>query len=177
MPRELEDDAALCARTAQGDQRAFRELVGRHENRLRSFLLHLAGPQLADELAQECFVKAWQSAAQFRSQASYRSWLCAIGWRCFVDHVRRERREARKAEAFAEARADPPAPSHDRQLDLARVLALLSHEERASLILCEGQGWSHGEAADILRIPLGTLKGTVMRAKRKCRAALEAVAQ
>lgn len=173
MPTERESDALLCARTAQGDQRAFRELVGRHENPLRSFLRHVAGAELADELAQQCFVKAWQSAGRFRSQSSFRSWLCAIGWRCFIDHVRRERRESRKIEAFAGAGQDSPAPAHEQRLDLGRILELLSYEERASLVLCEGQGWSHSEAADILGIPLGTLKSTVMRAKKKCRAALE----
>lgn len=177
MPTEPEDDARLCARTAQGDQRAFRELVARHENPLRSFLRHLAGPELADELAQASFVKAWEAAGQFGARSSFRSWLCAIGWRCFVDHVRRERREARKAEALASAAPGSPSLGQDQRLDLGRVLSLLSHEERASLVLCEGQGWSHGEAADILGMPLGTLKGTVMRAKKKCRAALEAVAE
>lgn len=174
MPAGSESDALLCARTAQGDQRAFRELVGRHENPLRSFLRHLAGAELADELAQESFVKAWQSAGRFRSQSSFRSWLCAIGWRCFIDHVRRERRESRKIEAFADAGRDSPAPAEEQRLDLGRLLVMLSYEERASLILCEGQGWSHPEAADILQMPLGTLKSTVMRAKRKCRAAVEA---
>lgn len=174
MATDFEGDALLCARSAQGDQRAFRELVGRHENPLRSFLRHLAGPELADELAQESFVKAWQSAGQFRSQSSFRSWLCAIGWRCFVDYVRRERRESRKIEAYADSGHDPPVATQEQRLDLARILSRLSHEERASLVLCEGQGWSHSEAADILRMPLGTLKSTVMRAKKKCRAALEA---
>ncbi len=174
MPAEPESDALLCARTARGDQRAFRELVGRHENPLRSFLRHLAGPELADELAQESFVRAWRSAGRFRAESSFRSWLCAIGWRCFVDHVRRERREIRKAEAYADSAREAPVPAHEQRLDVARLLALLSYEERASLVLCEGQGWSHGEAADILGMPLGTLKSIVMRAKRKCRAALEA---
>jgi RNA polymerase sigma-70 factor (ECF subfamily) len=169
----------LCRRTAGGDQLAFRELVRRHEHRLRSFLRHLAGPQLGDELAQECFIKAWQSAGQFRSEANYLSWLCAIGWRCFVDHARRERRETRKAEALSSSSSsiELAAPGHDQQLDLARALALLTPEERASLILCEGEGWSHNEASEILRVPLGTLKGTIMRAKKKCREALEAVSQ
>jgi RNA polymerase sigma-70 factor (ECF subfamily) len=49
------------------------------------------------------------------------------------------------------------------------MLARLSESERAALVLCEGHGWTHAEAAELLAIPLGTLKSTVARAKTKCR--------
>ena len=49
------------------------------------------------------------------------------------------------------------------------MLARLSEGERASLLLCEGHGWTHSEAASMLGMPLGTLKSTVARAKTKCR--------
>ena len=169
MPPASDEDAALCRRAAAGDRGAFRLLVARHEKKLRAFLGHLAGPDVADELAQEAFLKAWQSLHGFRSEARFSSWLCAIGWRCFIDHARRERSEARKraaAASFPET-GEPPVPGE--RLDLARALQALEPVERAALVLCEGHGWSHSEAADILRLPLGTLKGTVRRAKQKCR--------
>ena len=50
------------------------------------------------------------------------------------------------------------------------MLARLSESERAALVLCEGQGWTHAEAAELLGVPLGTLKSLVARAKAKCRA-------
>jgi RNA polymerase sigma-70 factor (ECF subfamily) len=173
LPPAREEDAHLCQRAAGGDRRAFGELVARHENRLRAFLSRLAGPELGDELAQQSFVKAWESLGRFRGESLFSSWLCAIGWRSFVDHVRKERSEARKREGEGiVAPASAPMGS-DAKLDLDRALARLDPLERASLILCEGHGWSHVEAAGILRIPLGTLKGAVARAKRKCRAILE----
>ena len=49
------------------------------------------------------------------------------------------------------------------------MLSRLSDSERASLVLCDGHGWSHVEAAELLGMPLGTLKSTVARAKEKCR--------
>jgi RNA polymerase sigma-70 factor (ECF subfamily) len=136
---------------------------------LRAFLRQLAGPDLGDELAQETFVKAWQSLASFRGEAKFSSWLCAIGWRLFVDHKRRERSEGRRREAAAELAESAEAPAAGARLDLQRALDRLEPVEKAALVLCEGHGWSHGEAAAILRIPLGTLKGNVARAKRKCR--------
>jgi RNA polymerase sigma-70 factor (ECF subfamily) len=100
------------------------------------------------------------------------SWICAIGWRCFLDHKRKERSEARKKEAVASQEERISAPAGDDALDLSRALALLDPAERAALVLCEGHGWSHSDAAAILRLPLGTLKGMVKRAKRKCRASM-----
>lgn len=172
MPPDRDGDAALCARAARGDRRAFGALVARHENRLRAFLSHLAGPDLGDDLAQESFVKAWQSIRQFRGQSQFSSWVCSIGWRCFLDRARRERGEARKKEGAALLAEAVVGPAGDARLDLSRALASLDSMERASLILCEGHGWSHGEAAAILRVPLGTLKSRVMRAKEKCRTML-----
>jgi RNA polymerase sigma-70 factor (ECF subfamily) len=162
-------DAVLCRRAAAGDRGAFRLLVETHERRLRAFLRQLAGPDLADELAQEAFLRAWQSLHGFRDEAKFSSWLCAIGWRLFVDHKRRERSEGRKRDAAAELAEREEAPSAGARVDLGRALALLEPAEKAALVLCDGHGWSHEEAAEILRLPLGTLKGTVRRAKRKCR--------
>jgi RNA polymerase sigma-70 factor (ECF subfamily) len=172
LPPAHEEDAALCRRAAGGDRGAFSLLVAAHEQRLRAFLAHLAGRDLADELAQESFLKAWQSLQGFRGDAKFSSWICAIGWRCFIDHVRRERSEGRKREGAAQVDQQEGADAGAR-IDLARALARLDAIERAALVLCEGHGWSHPEAAGILRLPLGTLKGTVRRAKEKCRLFLE----
>jgi RNA polymerase sigma factor (sigma-70 family) len=147
--------------------------VAAHERRLRAFLAHLAGPELAEELAQESFVKAWLSLPAFRGDASFSSWVCAIGWRCFIDHHRRERSEERTRDAAAFARPQPRGVDSNERIDLRGALARLDAVERAALVLCEGHGYSHGEAAGILSMPLGTLKGTVRRARQKCRTYLE----
>jgi RNA polymerase sigma factor (sigma-70 family) len=168
LPPERDPDAVLCRRAAGGDKGAFRLLVETHERRLRAFLGQLAGRDLADELAQETFLRAWQSLRGFREEARFSSWLCAIGWRLFVDHKRREKSEKRRRDAVAELAGREAAPAAER-VDLARALARLEPAEKAALVLCDGHGWSHEEAAQILQMPLGTLKGTVRRAKQKCR--------
>lgn len=169
MPLEHEPDLHLCKLSAAGDGSAFSALVVRHEARLRAFLARVAGAELADELAQQSFVKAWTSCHRFRGEAQFASWLCGIGWRCFLDHRRAHAGEARRQALAAELAEDGQRFSGDAAMDLTRALALLAPAERAALVLCDGHGWSHNEAARILGLPLGTLKRTAARAKRKCR--------
>ena len=169
LPPTREEDAALCLRAARGDRAAFGLLVAGHEKKLRAFLARVAGPDVADELAQEAFLKAWQSLSGFGGRAAFSSWLCSIGWRCFIDHSRRERSEGRRREAAGELSERSVEAGGEGRVDLGRALAALEPAERAALVLCDGHGWSHEEAAEILRMKLGTLKGTVRRAKQKCR--------
>lgn len=161
-----EDDRLLNHRVAAGDRVAFQLLVLRHEGRLRVFLSRVAGSD-ADDLAQEAFVRAWQRAGDYRGQGSYAAWLTGIGWRLFLD----QRRTARRREVLAAneeaATSVDPRPASDAAIDADRLLASLSAQERAALTLCFGHGWSHGEAAEIMGIPLGTLKSLVLRGRAK----------
>jgi RNA polymerase sigma-70 factor (ECF subfamily) len=160
-----DEDLALSRRAAAGDSAAFAMLVEKHERALRGFLARTFGPDVADDVAQEAFLKAWRAAGQYDGRARYSTWLTRIAWRCRIDALRRER-----AAAPAEDReAHAAAPS----LEVDDMLARLSENERASLVLCEGHGWTHVEAAELLGLPLGTLKSIVARAKAKCRAMWE----
>lgn len=161
-----EEDWALNQRVAGGDRAAFRLLVLRHEGRLRAFLARAAGSD-ADDLAQEAFVRAWQRAGDFRGQGSYAAWVMGIGWRLFLDQRRTAQRRERLAAGEAPVDATDPQPASDAAIDADRLLAGLSVQERAALILCFGHGWSHGEAAGIMGVPLGTLKSLVLRGRAK----------
>jgi len=161
-------DAALAEAAARGDRAAFAQLVRRHERKLRGFLRKLAGHD-ADDLAQETFVRAWRSAAAYRGEGSYEGWLLRIGWRLFLTARSRKRAEVEWSEA-PEPVAEPGA---DLRIDIGRALAALPDRERAAALLCLGEGYSHGEAAEILEIPLGTLKSVVARARAALVASLQ----
>lgn len=139
---------------------------------MRAFLARTGGAQAADDLAQETFLRAWRNAGNYRGTGSYAGWLLAIGWRVFLDASKRQRLELDRGSEDASSLdlsfADPSA-----KIDVEKLMAALEPEERASLALCLGQGWSHGEAAEILGIPLGTLKSRVARATAKCRSMLD----
>ncbi|HWW59123.1 MAG TPA: RNA polymerase sigma factor [Sphingopyxis sp.] len=76
------------------------------------------------------------------------------------------RREGLAAGEEVKAATDP-RPASDATIDANRLLAALSPQERAALTLCFGDGWSHGEAAAIMGVPLGTLKSLVLRGRAK----------
>ena len=159
-----DEDLALSRRAAGGDSAAFAMLVEKHERPLRSFLARSIGADHADDIAQEAFIKAWRAAGQYDGRARYSTWLTRIAWRCRLDALRKERKTEELDES--EGYAPPSGEAED-------MLARLSEKERAALVLCEGHGWTHPEAAELLGMPLGTLKSTVARAKAKCRAMWE----
>ncbi|WP_158624665.1 RNA polymerase sigma factor [Caulobacter sp. 602-1] len=166
------DDALLNARAANGDRKAFALLVARHEARLRGFLRRIASPSDADDLAQDTFVRAWERAAQFQAGGSYAAWLTQIGWRLFLDERRRVTSRAKRDVTATEQLANTQAHGGDLGLDLAAALERLDPQARAAIALCDGQGWTHEEAAAMLDLPLGTLKSLISRGKAKLRAFL-----
>lgn len=158
-----DEDLALCVRAAKGDQPAFAMLVAKHERPLRSFLARMASADVADDIAQEAFLKAWRFASSYNGRARFSTWLTRIAWRCLLD-------EARKVRPAEPLEAPVLSADGERDAQVADMLARLTDQERAALILCDGHGWSHSEAAELLQMPLGSLKTIVARAKAKCRA-------
>ena len=156
-----DEDLALSRRAAAGDGAAFAMLVEKYERPLRAFLSRFAGAEMADDIAQEAFLKAWRAAGQYDGRARYSTWLTRIAWRCRLDQLRRRAPEPQIVEAPA---------GQGAAAEVEDMLARLSLNERAALVLCEGHGWTHAETAGLLAVPLGTLKSTVARAKAKCRA-------
>lgn len=166
----MDEDSELARRAAAGDAAAFTALVRAHESAVRRFLRRLAG-EAADDLAQETFLKAWRMAGEYRADGRYRAWLMRIAWTQFLGaHRARGRRDTR------EAAAPPPENRHDPDaaIDLERALAGLGERERAAALLCFGEGCSHAEAAGIMKLPLGTLKSIVARARAALVETLEA---
>ena len=174
-------DRALWTRAVVGDANAFATLVRRHQSPVRGFLRRLCGDNgLADDLAQETFLKAHRGLSSWRGDSTLLAWLCAIAWRAWLSE-RRKVRNARevvddKAPALLEAPRGVERTSRDVERDVQRALATLKEEERAAIALCFQDELTHDEAAVVLGMPLGTLKSHVARGKEKLRALLSAYA-
>jgi RNA polymerase sigma-70 factor, ECF subfamily len=167
----METDAMLIARVVHDDDRAaFGELVRRHQPLVRGFLRRMLGGRhdLADDLAQETFIKAHRGLRGLRGGAAFPAWLCAIAANELRAEWRRTRRRAEFSEdEAAQVAAEEATPEVRR--DIASGLAHLSEAQRAALVLCFEHGLTHEEAATALGCPIGTLKSHVSRGKARLR--------
>jgi RNA polymerase sigma-70 factor, ECF subfamily len=167
---ELSDEALVASVVAARDAAAFEALVRRHQSRVRNWLRLLARSSArADDLAQETFIRAWERAHTFSGRGKFVSWLMRIAYNAFLEECRGDRVRTRVAAAASAADAEPIAAGGDEWPDLERMLAVLSAEERLTLVLCYAHGLSHSEVADVIDMPLGTVKSHVHRAKAKIR--------
>jgi RNA polymerase sigma factor (sigma-70 family) len=165
-------DVELCSRAAAGEGRAFGELARRHGSAVR-YLLRRMGAQAAeaDDVAQDAFLTAFQRITEFRGEGTFAGWVKRIAAR---QYLRRLQKERRLTELAAEGGDEGEVASGDadHRLDLDEALKALSKAEQLCVSLCFGAGLSHGEAAEALNLPLGTVKSHVKRGLEKLRARL-----
>jgi RNA polymerase sigma-70 factor (ECF subfamily) len=184
-------DGEWLARAQAGDTAAFSQLVRRHQARVRGQLARLThgDRHRADDLAQQTFVQAWRALGSFRGDARVSTWLHRIAYTCFLQDERARRPnaaldavEAAEPSEPGDADATPrdarastdPRTTQLLQIDLARALDRLPAHERVAIIHCCQLDLSHDEAAEVLGLPLGTLKSQVARGKARLRELLAA---
>lgn len=172
VPHDREE-ARWVARAQAGDAAAQRWLLGRYRARIVRLAAHvLRGEADAEDVAQEAFVQAFRHLSSLRRDgASFGPWLRRIAVRRCLDRLRRAGRrleapadEAREgADRGGEARADT-------RLLVEALLDKLSAPLRAALVLRECEGLDYDEIADILRVPVGTVRSRLHAARAQFRA-------
>lgn len=170
-------DADLVARVlVDDDHHAFAELVRNHQSAVRGLLRQLTRSDLAlaDDLAQETFLRAYKHIASFRGEAKFSTWLYRIAYNCFREDARKRKELVGIDETLLEAQADPQTTDPALKHDLMHALQLLPLPERSAILLCCQNGLSHDEAARVLDIPLGTVKTNVLRGREKLKKMLAA---
>ncbi|MEP7071972.1 MAG: sigma-70 family RNA polymerase sigma factor [Verrucomicrobiota bacterium] len=170
-------DADLLARVlVHGDQHAFGELVRRHQSPVRGLLRQLtrSDVELADDLAQETFIRAYKHIGSFRGEAKFSTWLFRIAYNLFREHARKRKELVGIDEGQLEAEADPRVVDPALRHDLMDALGQLPLSERTAVLLCCQNGLSHDEASRVLDIPLGTVKTNVLRGREKLKKILAA---
>ena len=165
-------DSDLVARVLlDDDHHAFAELVRRNQSAVRGMLRKLTrgNEVLADELAQDTFLRAYRSLGKFRGEAKFSTWLYRIAYNAFQSDAR----AAKHHEPFEESVHPVSQPSNAEAVDLKHDLDLamstLNEKERAAITLCYTSGLTHEEAAEVLQWPLGTVKTQILSAKEKLR--------
>jgi RNA polymerase sigma-70 factor (ECF subfamily) len=167
--RKLPDDAELLARTAAGDEQAFRVLVDRHARYLYGIAYSLSASAAdAEDLVQETFIAALNST--FRGESRVRTWLVGILVRR-AGMLRRTKRRHPTSPLNVEPAGTRPAATAaaDVRMDLAVMLEQLSPEHQQVIILRELEGLSYDEMARVVGVPRGTIESRLHRAREDLR--------
>jgi RNA polymerase sigma-70 factor (ECF subfamily) len=179
-----QDDEQLVRRVAQRDAEAFARLYDRHADLIYSVALRvLADPALAEDTAQEVFLRLWRTPEAYDpARGRFMSWLVSVARNRAVDEVRmRGRRRLREVGDNASIDDPPDSRAEDPQLAVQvqadrlavrRALAHLPPDQRTALELAYFSGLTQQEIAERLRQPLGTIKTRTRLAMRKLRAML-----
>lgn len=177
-------DADLVARAQRGDEVAFEALLHRHQAKLRAVVRRMVGaPADVDDLVQDSVLKAWSNLADFRGDAAFSTWLCAIGARAAVDHLRRAKRwRARAQVIYGNLCAEnetlggevmsviaQPDFAYDVKEHISYCLTCvgrtLDPEEQAALVLVEVSGMTAREAGKALNVSESQLRHRLSRAR------------
>lgn len=177
-------DDELVGFAKSGESRAFEELVQRQSSTVYGLLVRVLGdPTLAEDQAQETFVKAWQALPRFRGDSKFSTWLIRIA----LNGAHRTRaREAKRAgvpldEAGLALRDPGPEPldsvfASESAAQVEQHLLELPESYRAAVVLRDIEGFSNEEAAEILDLKLRNLKSRLHRGRMALRERLEASA-
>jgi RNA polymerase sigma factor (sigma-70 family) len=179
---EARIDQALVVRfRLNHDNRAFEQLVRRHQGMVRALLRRLTQGDhaVADDLAQEIFLIAWRKLDQFRGDARFSTWLYRIAYTTFLKSAEKSKLDIVEHEHPSEtcdSQSDVSTMSHniDLRLDFERAMQRLNPTEQLVLLHCVQLDLSHEEAAQILGMPLGTVKSNATRGKAKLQSWLDA---
>jgi len=179
------DDTALVERFRKGDMQAFGLLVAKYQDRIYGLVLRMCPrPADAEELAQEAFLKAMERIGQFRGQSQFYTWLFRIAANLAISLRRRVGRlkfqsltgsddfENTQAEALTAALAEQRSPSpvaaaisSESALRIERAMASLDEEFRVVLVLRDVEELDYAQIADVLDLPVGTVKSRLHRAR------------
>ena len=175
--RHSEDHQLVARIVTDQDTAAFGELVRRHQSQVRNFLRKLTGDiALADDLSQDCFMHAWDKIRGFTGRGSFIGWLLKIAYTTFLQSKRKSKRYAEILDevghvAVAESRSY--TVQADEVTDLDKLLAVLTEEERAIMVMSYACGLSHREISEATAMPVGSVKSVIFRGKEKIRTSFD----
>ena len=181
----LDPDRAAVDDARAGDTGAFEALVLRYQARIVNYasaLVHDAG--IAEDVAQETFVRAWRGLGRFRGESAFKTWLYRIATNVARTHLDRRGRQGRIAdrslddEDEALQAGDVPSAAPDAETSLVTreaidgALAELPEELRTALVLRDVEGLDYKEIAGVTGAPMGTVESRIFRARRHMRTLL-----
>src|SRR4030095_3262274 len=187
----LKTDQEVVALAKQGDEMAYRELIRRYERPVFSLLYRMVrNRELAEDLSQETFIKVLNALTTYRPEFKFSSWVFKIANNAAIDHLRRRELDtlslegsphpdtAEKIEATALQSGERAESALDAVVnkelgsEIEQAIASLRPEYRTCILLRHVEGRPYEEIAELLTLPLGTVKTYIHRARNELRIAL-----
>jgi RNA polymerase sigma-70 factor (ECF subfamily) len=176
------EDHRLIQRFLAGEEAAFERLVERYYQRIDRLAQQVVRqPMAAEDIAQEVFLRAYRALPRFRGEASLYSWLYRITINLSLNYLRRQAHQIsmpQDSEAASPAVADDPSvviEGQERERLIRKAIDTLPAHYRIAIILRDLEGLSYQEIADILDIPMGTVKSRINFGKGLLRKALRPI--
>ncbi|MDQ4144199.1 MAG: sigma-70 family RNA polymerase sigma factor [Actinomycetota bacterium] len=162
-----EPDPDVVRAAQNGDAGAFEHLVRRYQGEVWRLCLQLLRDKtLADDVTQEAFVRAYRFLPRYRGESKFSTWLFSISRNCAWDEMRRAGRRRRMRDRLEAERPRPPGDM-SVGIEVRESLALLPFELREPVIFIDMFGCSYKEVAEILGLPVGTVKSRVHRGREQ----------
>jgi RNA polymerase sigma-70 factor, ECF subfamily len=180
-----DDDRRLIADCLSGRRDAFGELVSRYQARLYNSAIRLVDyPEDAADVVQDAFLNAYQSLHTFKGDAEFFTWLYRIAFNTAITLKRKKRTAISLDGGGPEGGIDPDDPSEyikpgaalersEEETRLQDAMTRLSHEHREVLVLKDIEGMKYEDIAEILGVPIGTIRSRLHRACLELRELLE----
>ena len=161
---------------AQGDTAAFERVYQEHLPRVYNLARRMAGPDAAEELTQDVFVRVWQKLALFRGESSFATWLHRLAVNVIIERFRTlgamRDRFLPDGEAVLDIAPALPTSHYDLGMDLQAAIEELPPGARTVFVLHDVEGYRHEEIAGMLDISTGTSKSQLHRARQTLRGRL-----
>jgi RNA polymerase sigma-70 factor (ECF subfamily) len=188
MRAEMRTDAFLVEATLSGNRNAFGELVERYQDRLFNTLVRVLGSRDdASEVLQDAFVQAYTKLGSFRGSAQFYTWIyrVALNMACSFRRRNTRRRDEQSVEQIRELSGTEPVDKslqpeqmlvRSEQAELVQAaLSEISDEHRQILVLREMEDCSYETIAEILDLPVGTVRSRLFRARLQLKERLESM--
>lgn len=182
------NDNDLVVRTLEGETEAFGELVRRYQRPVYGLIVRMVRePAIAEEIAQEVFIKAYRRLESFDRGRKFSSWIFKVAHNATIDQLRKRRvltvpleNPSKEGVQLADVLAGPEregpeqvAVRSELAVALERAMEELRPEQREILLLRFRHGLSYGELAEVMAMPLGTVKTHLHRARKRLARSLE----
>ena len=165
-------DVELVELARSGDRSAFDELLRRHDGRMRGLAYKLmADRHRMDDALQEAYLKAYRALPRFRPGSDFGTWLYRITYNACIDELRKRKRHPVTTEDPVDPVSGRPGPERvvSASETVRRALADLPVDQRVTVVLVDGEGFDHREAAKILGVAPGTVASRLHRARAALR--------